>query len=101
MKTAEQTQKETARWYLLVALYHGGGYPVAEALLLSTIQAVPIQSDASVIRAQLKYLESSGLAKVEALPHGTVLASITQKGCDVYEYNADCPPGIARPAKAY
>ncbi|MBW7863082.1 MAG: hypothetical protein GX580_02755 [Candidatus Hydrogenedens sp.] len=101
IKPIEQTQKEAARWYLLVALYHGGGNHVAEAVLLSTIQAVPIQTDAAVIRAQLKYLESAGLAQICKLPDGRITAAITQSGCDVYEYNADCPPGIARPRKYY
>ncbi len=101
MKDAEQILKETSRWYLLVALYHGGGFPVAEALLLSTLQAVPIQTDAQVVRAQLKYLEDKKLATTRRLPDGRITAAITAEGCDVYEYTAECPTGIARPEKYF
>ena len=99
MKDPEQIQRETSRWVLLMALYYGGGQPVAESLLLSTIQAVPIQSDPAIIRAQLRYLESAGLAEITKLPDGRIMAAITQKGCDVHEYTAECPAGIGRPAK--
>lgn len=99
MKDNEQIQRETSRWILLMALYHGGGQPVAEALLLSTLQAVPIQTDPAVIRAQLRYLESADLALITKMPDGRIMAAITQKGCDVYEYTAQCPAGIARPEK--
>ncbi len=99
MKDNDQIQRETSRWIILMALYQGGGYPVAEGILLSTVQAVPLQSDPAVIRAQLKYLESAGLADITKLPDGRITAAITQKGCDVYEYTDDCPTGIGRPQK--
>ncbi len=99
MKEFEQNERETSRWVLLMALYHGGGFPVAEALLLSTLHAVPLRADAATVRAQLKYLESAHLAEITEHPDGRVSAAVTQTGVDVYEYNTECPAGIARPKK--
>lgn len=62
-KAIEQTERETARWVALDALYHGGGYPVAERLILSVLEAVPLRASAADIRAHLAYLESAGLAR--------------------------------------
>lgn len=99
MKTIEQSERETARWVTLGALYHGAGYPVAERLILSVLEAVPVRSSAADVRAHLSYLETAGLARVERLPDGTWTASVNRHGMDVVEYNADCPAGIARPKK--
>lgn len=99
MKEVDQSERETARWVLLNALYHGGDFPVAERVLLTVLEAVPIKATASDVRAHLAYLQSSGLVKVQHLPHGTWCATITRDGTDVVEYNSDCPAGIARPKK--
>lgn len=99
MKSPEQTEREHARWTMLMALYHGGGQPVAERLLLSVLEAVPVKADAGVVRAHLRYLEDCGLARLHEAPDGRVTGAITHGGMDVIEYNADCPPGIARPRK--
>ncbi len=99
MKTIEQSERETARWVTLDALYHGGGYPVGERLILSVLEAVPVRATAADVRGHLTYLGSSGLAEVERLPDGTWTARITRHGMDVVEYNAECPAGISRPKK--
>ena len=99
MKPLDQSERETARWIALDALYHGGGYEVAERLILSVLQAVPLNCTAADVRAHLGYLESLHLARVVKLPDGGRLAAITSVGTDVVEYNADCPAGIARPKK--
>jgi hypothetical protein len=99
MKELEQSERETSRWVILMALYHGGGYPVAEALLLSVLDAVPLRADPTTVRAQLKYLKSAELADITQHPDGRISAAITSMGVDVYEYNVQCPAGIARPKK--
>ncbi|MEO1752030.1 hypothetical protein [Thiofaba sp. EF100] len=99
MKTIEQSERETARWIVLSALYHGAGIPVAERLVLSVLEAVPIKATASDVRTHLHFLESAGMAHVKRLPDGGWVAEITKAGMDVVEYTADCPAGIARPVK--
>lgn len=99
MKEIEQSEREMARWVVLQALYHGDGSLVAERLILSVLDAVPIKASASDVRAHLAYLESASLARLEKLPNGSWCASITKSGVDVVEYNVDCPAGIGRPRK--
>lgn len=99
MKTIEQSERETARWVALTALYHGASYPVAERLVLSVLEAVPIQSTAADVRSHLHFLSAAGLASIHRLPDGAQTACITKAGMDCVEYNADCPAGIARPQK--
>lgn len=98
-KAIDQSEREIARWVTLDALYHGGGYDVAERLVLAVLEAVPIRATAADVRGHLNYLESLGLCRVSSLPDGRRLAAITSSGTDVVEYNAECPPGIARPKK--
>ena len=99
MKTMEQSQRETARWVLLNALYHGQGYPLAERVLHSVLEAVPIQATAADVRAHLSFLEAADLGKLDKLADGTWTAKILKPGIDCVEYNAPCPTGVARPQK--
>lgn len=99
MKDLEQSEREMARWVVLQALYHGDGNLVAERLILSVLEAVPIKASASDVRAYLSYVASAGLAQVEQFNHGAWGARITRTGVDVVEYNSECPAGIARPKK--
>lgn len=98
-KAIDQSERETSRWVSLDALYHGGGYDVAERLVLAVLEAVPLRATAADVRAHLSYLESLGLCRVTQLPDGRRMAAITSRGTDVVEYNAECPPGVARPKK--
>lgn len=99
MKTIDQSERETARWVALDALYHGAGYPVGERLILSVLEAVPVRSSAGDVRSHLAYLETAGLIEVQRGDNGTWTASIGRRGMDIVEYNAECPAGIARPKK--
>lgn len=99
MKNLEQSERETARWVALDALYHGAGYAVPERLILAVLEAVPLRVTAADVRTHLAYLGSLGLARVVELPDGSRTAAITSSGTDVVEYNAECPAGIARPHK--
>lgn len=87
------------RWYVLLAAHAGRPYPVAEPLVLSAIQAIPLQCTALELRQELDYLEDRGLielARHEAA-HWTV--DLTRAGVDIVEYTVPVEPGIARPQK--
>jgi hypothetical protein len=101
MKTLEQSTRETARWITLVALYQAVGVQTSERLILSILQAVPLQTSAAETRAVIEFLCRAGLAETHRSPTGEVTATLTKEGIDLVEYNADCPPGIARPAHKY
>lgn len=99
MKSLEQNERETARWVALNALYNGAGYPLAERVILSVLEAVPIRSTAADVRQHLHFLETAGLARIDKHPDGTWTACITKQGIDCVEYNIPTPAGIARPHK--
>jgi len=99
MKPIEQSQRETARWVALSALYHGAGYPLAERVILSVLESVPIMATAADVRQHLHFLDAAGLAAVTRHSDGTWTARITKAGMDCVEYTAECPTGIARPQR--
>ncbi len=95
----ERILRETARWYILVCVNAGRPHPVAEPLILSTLQGIPLQVSARDLRRELDYLEDRGLltlARNEAAPWS---AEITRDGVDLVEYTTPLQPGIARPKK--
>lgn len=94
-----QTERETARWIALQALWHGGGIFVSERVLLRTLESVPLHVSAHELRAVIQYLAGHGLVEVNEDHHGQLSAKITPSGTDCVEYNAACPEGIARPKK--
>ena len=95
----ERAQREQIRWTVLDALNHGRPYPVAETLILSAIQGVPIRCTALDLRRELAYLEERGLLKTKQLEGAPWTAQLTRDGVDVVEYTAAVEPGIARPKK--
>ena len=95
----EKPRRETIRWMALDVMNHGRPYPVAEPLILSAIQGVPVQCTALELRRELDYLEHRGLAIVKKPEGAPWLAELTRHGVDVVEYPVECDPGIARPKK--
>ncbi len=95
----ERARRETIRWIALDALNHGRPYAVAEPLILSAIQGVPVQCTALELRRELDYLEERGLAKLHRLEGAPWTAELTRAGVDVVEYTVAVEPGIARPKK--
>jgi len=83
----------------MVAINAGSPYPVAEPLILSAIQTVPIECTALELRRQLDYLGDRGLVKLKRLEGGPWTAELTRHGVDFFEYTIDAEPGIARPKK--
>src|SRR5712664_954403 len=94
-----KNRRELIRWYVMMAIYAGRPNHVAEPLLLSTIQSVPIQCTAMELRQELDYLEERGLVELERLEGAPWVAKLTRDGIDVYEYVKPVEPGIARPKK--
>ena len=95
----EKTRRETIRWNILVAVNSGRPYPVAETLVLSAIQSVPLECTARELRRELDYLADRALVDLKRLEGAPWLAELTRAGVDVIEYTVECDAGIARPKK--
>jgi hypothetical protein len=95
----EKARREQIRWIVLDALNHGRPYEVAEPLILSAIQGVPVQCTAMELRREIDYLEERGLIEVRKLEGASWLARLTRHGVDIVEYTINVEPGIARPKK--
>lgn len=95
----EKTRRESIRWHILVAVNSGSPYPVAEPLVLTAIQSIPVECTALELRKQLDYLEDRKLVEVNRLEGAPWTANLTRQGVDFVEYNLAAEPGIARPKK--
>ena len=95
----DRARRETIRWIALDALNHGRPYAVAEPLMLSAIQGVPVQCSALELRRELDYLEHRGLVTLNRIEGAPWSAELTRDGVDVVEYTKAVEPGIARPKK--
>lgn len=95
----ERVRRESIRWHILVAVNSGAPEIVAETLILSAIQAIPIECTALELRKQLAYLEERQLLNLERNEGAPWTATLTRGGADVAEYTCPCEPGIARPKK--
>ncbi|MEX0271196.1 hypothetical protein AB3R30_18830 [Leptolyngbyaceae cyanobacterium UHCC 1019] len=94
--------KEEARWVFCLALYNWKELGASEAALTSIAQGMKWQFSEVEVRDLILYLQELGYCKVESLPlTGKLWAIRTAKLIDLVEFNADCPPSIARPAKKY
>lgn len=99
MMDMEKNRRETIRWYTLVAVNSGRPEPVAEPLILSAIQAIPLQCTALELRREFDYLAHRGLIGVKRLEGAPWLIELLRAGVDVVEYTVECDAGIARPKK--
>lgn len=95
----EKNRREAIRWYVLIAVNSGRPEPVAETLILSAIQSVPIQCTALELRRELDYLADRDLVDLKRHEGAPWTAALTRNGVDVVEYTVECDPGIARPKK--
>lgn len=96
---AERIRRESIRWYTLIAVNSGRPEPVAEPLVLSAIQSIPIQCTALELRRELDYLEARKLVHLKRHEGAPWTAGLTRYGVDVVDYTIECDPGIARPKK--
>lgn len=95
----EKARREHIRWLALVAINAGRPGAVAEGLILSAIQAVPVQCTALELRRELDYLEDRRLVELKRLEGAPWTAQLTRHGVDFVEYTIEAEPGIARPKK--
>lgn len=95
----EKARREQIRWLALVAVNAGRPEPVAEPLILSAIQGVPVQCTARELRIELDYLEDRKLVSLKRLEGAPWTAELTRHGVDFVEYTIEAEPGIARPRK--
>lgn len=95
----ERIRRENIRWHILVAANSGSPHAVAETLLLSAIQSIPVECTALELRKQLDYLEDRKLLELERHEGAPWTATLTRHGVDFVEYTIDAEPGIARPKK--
>ncbi len=95
----ERTRRESIRWHILVAVNSGRPEPVAEPLILSAIQSIPIECTARELRRELDYLADRKLVDLKRHEGAPWSAELTHHGVDFVEYTIDAHPGIARPKK--
>ncbi len=95
----EKARRESIRWHILVAVNSGRPEAVAESLILSAIQAIPVQCTALELRREMDYLSDRQLVTLTRMEGAPWSADLTRHGVDVVEYTVECDPGIARPKK--
>lgn len=92
---------ESIRWHILVCANSGRPYPVAETLVLSAIQSIPIECTAHDLRREMDYLQDRALLDINRHEGAPWSVEITHHGVDLVEYNIPVLPGIARPKKYF
>jgi Fe2+ or Zn2+ uptake regulation protein len=97
----EKARREEIRWRILKVLDAGRPLPVAETLILTTLQDVSMPVSPHSLRRELDYLVDRKLVTVTSRETPTWTAQLTHYGVDIVEYTVDCFPGIARPKKWY
>lgn len=95
----EKVRRESIRWILLLALYNSRPIRASEQLMLSVLQGIYPDATHQELRRELGYVEGLAFAEITRQPDGRWFTVLTHAGVDVVEYNAKCPPGIARPEK--
>ncbi len=95
----EQRQREEARWRILRVLDAGRPVAVSEQIIWRVLADIKLAFSLKQIRCELAYLRDHALADLEGEDGETWFARLTAAGVDVVEYNAKCPPGVARPRK--
>lgn len=95
----QRTLTETIRWNVLAAANSARPALVSEMLVLSMIQAIPIECEAIDLRREFDYLEGRGLISVKRLEVAPWLIGLSWEGVDLVDYTTESVPGIARPKK--
>lgn len=95
----EKARREQIRWLVMVAVNAGRPEPVAEPLVLSAIQGVPVQCTALELRREIDYLEDRKLVTTSRHEGAPWTVELSRHGVDFVEYTIDAQPGIARPKK--
>lgn len=94
-----RAEREALRWIMLTALWHARPYGTTETVLLSCAHEIPIYATSDLVRRELGWLASHGLAEIERDKSPVWAARLTAHGEDVYDYRAGAPAGLARPPR--
>lgn len=97
----ERAQREELRWRILKTLDAGRPLPVAETIILRTLQDIQLPATPHGLRRELDYLAGRDLVSIEGQDGPVWTAELTRTGVDLVEYTIPCEPGIARPKKWY
>lgn len=93
-----RAERETLRWIILSALWHGRPYGVNEHVLLMTARDIPLRVTADLVRSEMASLEKRSLVKVGR--DGQLWwGELTAEGEAVVDYRAEAPNDIARPPR--
>ena len=93
-----RAQRESLRWVILLALWHARPYGTNESVLMRIARDTALHITPDQIRQEMNYLKGRKYIDVQSnqpIWH----AEILPEGEDLVDYRADCPEGIARPAK--
>ncbi|MEO1208272.1 MAG: hypothetical protein AAFX78_01900 [Cyanobacteria bacterium J06638_20] len=96
--------KREARWAFCLALFHAGEPGLSFASFLTIARDMRWQFSDQQVEELLRYLEEAGYCTIDehSTPMGNGLWATRTNGLvDLVEYNADCPPAIARPDKKW
>ncbi|MDI3259665.1 MAG: cytoplasmic protein [Sinobacteraceae bacterium] len=96
----ERTRREVLRWRVLQTLNIGRPYALSDDVLLQAVGGPDMPLTLHDLRRELDYLSTRGLVEIEGRGlHPRWDCKLTRHGVDLAEYEIDCEPGIARPAK--
>lgn len=101
MVDMKKIRREAIRWNILVTLNNARPFGAHESVVQEVIRAVYADATQEEVRRELDYLERRELVTIKHQPDGVWICELTRWGIDVAEYDVDCEPGIARPAKYY
>lgn len=97
-KPFDQLMAEHRRLAILRALANpGSGGKINDSILHTVVVGVGIASSRDQIRTALGWLREQGLVQLAELETGTLVATITQGGCDVATGNSTVI-GVQRPS---
>lgn len=99
MVDIEQRLREEARWRILRVIDAGRPIAVSEQIIGRVLGDIKLALSLHQVRRELAYLRDLHLVELEGEDGETWFATLTAAGVDLVEYNAKCPPGVARPRK--
>lgn len=93
-----RAERENLRWVILLTLWNARPYGANEGILMRIVRDLALHITPDQIRQEMNYLKGRKLLELQS-NQPVWSASILPDGEDLVDYRADCPEGIARPAK--
>lgn len=96
-----RARREGMRWMLILTLNYAR--PAAYSLnpVLDVVRQQYPDCTLRELCAELEYLQTRELVKIDRRPDGDWKCALTRHGIDLAEYTIDCEPGIARPSREF